>query len=80
MIISAMPGSRPGIEDIRGSGGRTVARLPMPTPSPGHPRRAARRRLPASAAFTYRVADGRPAKARQIVDGQAFCRLPGLIE
>ena len=38
------------------------------------------RRLPASAAFIYRVADGRLAEAWQLADGLTFYRLAGLID
>ena len=83
MIISAMPDFRLDIEDIFGVGDRAAVRLQMTgthtgAPLLGQPARG--RRLPASAVFIYRVADGRLAEAWQIVDGLAFYRLAGLIE
>lgn len=83
VIISALPGLRLGIEDIFGTSDRPVVRLRMPgthtgAPLPGQPGRG--RRLPASAMFIYRVADGRLAQAWQLVDSLAFHRLAGLTD
>jgi predicted ester cyclase len=44
----------------------------------GQPARG--RLLSASAVFIYRVADGRPAEAWQVMDGLAFYRLAALFD